>query len=488
MINESELKEFIYPKRITIQDTDIVAYFRDNETQPWFLFTDLIDMVYNYAYVENIRDHWLTVSQDNRAIATLHDNETLYFVNINGVVEFLHKKVNHEHAKKFVRNLKKQVSKLLRTMPKPLGNTVNNSIVPNTIGSFLIRSLPVKYVRFSEQNWFRGADLCKLYCAGSIKAFMLTYESIQDTEKRMVSIDDEEACLLISETGVEQLLQWLFPAKYKEQMTEFKQAFAAEEPSVTKSEGESETERHGIGLYFTKAPYVIGDIIDWVEIKFEKLSGKGQVPVFTTFIDTEEGIQYFFKPTDICNVLGIKPKLIGIPWEQKTCFSLKEEDRRRAVLLSAEGIKTMLKKTELKNRAVHYSQIFLKVAKQYEKCFTDWFNYRKRKYEAYKYMHQREDNLMTVREKMIQLLKSGNTIDYVTGAIMLAEELRFHLTSYKGSRRDIVTGKGLPGPRTKTLIEELWKFIDTQEPKQEIGYLFKRAVEKAWSRYQTITA
>ena len=487
MISESELKGFIYPKRITAHDADIVAYFRDNETQPWFLFTDLVDMAYNYAYVENIRDHWLTVSKDNRAMATLHDGETLYFVNIKGVVEFLHKKVDHECAKKFVRSLKKQVNKLLRTMPKPLDDTVGNGIVPNAIGSFLIRSLPVRYVRFSEQNWFRGADLCQLYCAGSIKTFMLTYESIADTEKRMVSVDGEDTCLLISEAGVEQFLQWLFPEDYKEQITEFKQAFEAEEPSVTKSEDESETERHGIGLYFTKAPYVIGDIIDWVEIKFEKLNDKEQVPVFTAFIDTKDGVQCFFKPSDICKVLGTKPKLVGIPWEQKACFSLKEEDRRRAVLLSAEGIKTMLKKTELKNRAVHYSQIFLKVAKQYEECFTDWFNYRKRKYEAYKYMYQ-EDNLMTVREKMITLFKSGDTIDYVTGAIMLAEELRFHLTSYKSSRRDIVTGKGLPGPRTKTLIEDLWKFIDTQDPKQEIGYLFKRAVEKAWSRYQTITA
>ena len=95
--------------------------------------------------------------------------------------------------------------------------------------------------------------------------------------------------------------------------------------------------------------------------------------------------------------------------------------------------------------------------------------------------------MVNTKDKIRALLKTGNTVDYVCGAILLAEALRACLVKSRAGSQ-VVSGKGLPGPKTKQLVDELWKFIDTQEPKQEVGPLFMRAVNKAWARYVHITA
>lgn len=477
-MNELILKGYVYPERIVIQGEDFVAYFKDNKEPPWFAFQCVIEVAYGNRYIENIRDHWLMVSANNRAILTLHDNTNLYLISFQGVVEFLHKKIDHNREKTLIRGLRKQVAKILKRMPEPMGDAVSDVVIPNSIGSVLIRSLPVRYVKFNNKTWFRGSDLCKVYYSSSVSTFMLAYDEVQNTEKRMVKIENER-CLLLSELGVEQLFQWFDPEDRTTYLSEIKEALAAEERPL-----EDEPERHGLGLYFTKSPYVVGNVIDWTEFEFESNKDRNvSNPLFVAYIQTETGMQYFFKPSDICKIVGIKNRnSTGISWEYKACFSIKEEDRRRAVLLSAEGIKELLKRTEVKNRAVRYAERLLIVAKRYEQEYKDWFEYRKRKYAAYK-----EADSVNTKEKMTELLKSGDTVDYVCGAIILAEELRRLLSNYKGNSSDIITGKGLPGPKTKTLIEDLWKFIDTQDHRQKIGYLFQRSVEKAWTRYQAIT-
>lgn len=95
-----------------------------------------------------------------------------------------------------------------------------------------------------------------------------------------------------------------------------------------------------------------------------------------------------------------------------------------------------------------------------------------------------KDNTTTKTENfMSQLLSSSDGRNYTLGAIILAEKFREIILLLK--RREKSTN-GLPGPSNGKLLEDLWRYIDCQEPDHDIPFGFKKQVVAVNERYQRL--
>lgn len=81
------------------------------------------------------------------------------------------------------------------------------------------------------------------------------------------------------------------------------------------------------------------------------------------------------------------------------------------------------------------------------------------------------------------LRDSNNARNYVMGAIVLAERYREALL-WLGLHKNNLPS--VPGPKDKVLLEDLWKFIDCQDPNQTVGFGFQRQVITVSERYQRL--
>jgi len=81
------------------------------------------------------------------------------------------------------------------------------------------------------------------------------------------------------------------------------------------------------------------------------------------------------------------------------------------------------------------------------------------------------------------LRDSNNARNYVMGAIVLAERYREALL-WLGLHKNNLPS--VPGPKDKILLEDLWKFIDCQDPNQTVSFGFQRQVITVSERYQRL--
>lgn len=97
---------------------------------------------------------------------------------------------------------------------------------------------------------------------------------------------------------------------------------------------------------------------------------------------------------------------------------------------------------------------------------------------------QLKNNSTTTKEDfMSQLLSSSDSHNYILGAIILAERFREVVLRLKKNKREKI---GLPGPGNSKLLEDLWKYIDCQEPDSDISFGFKKQVVIVNERYQRL--
>lgn len=100
--------------------------------------------------------------------------------------------------------------------------------------------------------------------------------------------------------------------------------------------------------------------------------------------------------------------------------------------------------------------------------------------EQKKQHHSKSDSDGSLQEL---LRDSNNARNYVMGAIVLAERYREALL-WLGLHKNSLPS--VPGPKDKILLEDLWKFIDCQDPNQTVGFRFQRQVITVSERYQRL--
>ena len=84
---------------------------------------------------------------------------------------------------------------------------------------------------------------------------------------------------------------------------------------------------------------------------------------------------------------------------------------------------------------------------------------------------------------MTKLLNSNDSRSYTIGAVILAEKFREQLMLFK--IKDINTDI-VEGPENGTLLKDLWKFIDCQEPDQKVSFGFTKQVVLVSERYHRL--
>lgn len=100
--------------------------------------------------------------------------------------------------------------------------------------------------------------------------------------------------------------------------------------------------------------------------------------------------------------------------------------------------------------------------------------------EQKKQHHSKSDSDGSLQEL---LRDSSNARSYVMGAIILAERYREALLWLKLHNKEV---SAVPGPKDKQLLDDLWKFIDCQDPEQTVGFGFQRQVITVSERYQRL--
>ena len=94
-----------------------------------------------------------------------------------------------------------------------------------------------------------------------------------------------------------------------------------------------------------------------------------------------------------------------------------------------------------------------------------------------------KDNSKEQDDLMTKLLNSSDSRSYTIGAVILAEKFREQLMLFK--IKDIKTDL-VEGPANGQLLEDLWKFIDCQEPDQKISFGFTKQVVLVSERYNRL--
>jgi len=96
-----------------------------------------------------------------------------------------------------------------------------------------------------------------------------------------------------------------------------------------------------------------------------------------------------------------------------------------------------------------------------------------------------KDSTKKQEDLMVKLLGSNDGRNYTLGAIILAEKFREIVEHLRSKQKNI---GGIPGPSNYRLLEDLWKYIDCQEPDRDVPFGFKKQVVAVNERYQRLKA
>lgn len=197
-------------------------------------------------------------------------------------------------------------------------------------------------------------------------------------------------------------------------------------------------------------------------LEYEQITFKDKQLDIAVAITQEKGAVIYYNISQLCNILGIDE-------DKLPPFNRQKDNKGIESLISIYDIHDTL--AGLIDNANDITRSLFEVSKPAVAKIADRLGLK------VKDSNKEQDDLMT------KLLNSSDSRSYTIGAVILAEKFREQLMMFK--IKDIKTDL-VGGPANDTLLKDLWKFIDCQEPDQKISFGFTKQVVLVSERYNRL--